>query len=238
MSFKGSRANALAKTKDLNADIGEGFPKDQALCRVISSANVCCGAHAGSWQLTTDTVEHCRLHGIRVGAHPGYPDRSSMGRTPLQGTPDWRDAVISLSEQVTAMSAFGDVAYLKPHGAFYNESLDEGPAFECLVELLQECGLPLMGMPGTAHVRAAREAGVRLIAEGFPDRRYTSEGRLWNRAEPGAVLSDAAMIAENALLLAPKVESLCIHGDELGALENARAVRQALEEHGYEVKPA
>ena len=69
---------------DLNVDIGEGFPHDRELLAFASSANVCCGTHAGSRELTIETVELCREHGLRVGAHPGYPDRASMGRQSIE----------------------------------------------------------------------------------------------------------------------------------------------------------
>ena len=35
------------KKIDLNADIAEGFPFDGALLKLLSSANIACGLHAG-----------------------------------------------------------------------------------------------------------------------------------------------------------------------------------------------
>jgi len=225
---------------DLNVDIGEGFPFDEALLEFATSANVCCGEHAGSQELTMHTVEICRARGIRVGAHPGYPDRQNMGRK----TPDaalLAHYLASVKDQVSRfIQAFG-AAYVKPHGAFYNDAAQRPEAGHTSVqvalgEILRSHRLPLMGMYASAHAQIADRAGVLLIHEGFADRSYDAEGQLVSRSQPNAILQDEAKIARQVLFLAERVDSICLHGDTPDALRIAELVRKTLADAGYEVR--
>lgn len=221
------------KRVDLNVDIGEGFPFDVELLRFATSANICCGVHAGSWDLTRETIGNALDAGVRIGMHPGYPDRVSMGRAALpQAQADEFRA--SIEAQVERFYNFVPAAYLKPHGALYNESADIGhPAWSIVNEVCERWQLPLLGLPGTAH--AGGPAG--FFAEGFVDRRYTREGTLLPRSEPGALLTDLGEISRQAVTLAPHVDSLCLHGDTPGCVEILMAVHGELLRAGFEVGP-
>lgn len=108
------------KIIDLNADLGEGMPHEQEILPLISSANICCGAHAGSLEITRTTVISCLRLGIRIGAHPGYPDPEHFGRrsiSELDLTP--LDILSSLESQILSIP---QAKYIKPHGAFYNDT--------------------------------------------------------------------------------------------------------------------
>lgn len=220
------------KKIDLNADIGEGFPYDRELLRIVTSANVCCGEHAGSWDETQKTAYACRQAGVRIGAHPGYPDRATMGRGPGD-----RAYVRSLFEQLTRFTRAIRTSYVKPHGAFYNEATSKGFASTCLYLLAKRFRLPLMGLPGTLHQTIAEAARVPFIREGFVDRRYGPDGLLIPRSEPGALLTDRDEIVDQACRLAESVDSLCLHGDTSDCVAVAAAVRAALEARGWRVAP-
>ena len=131
---------------DLNVDIGEGFAQDEALLRYASSANVCCGEHAGSWELTLTTIQMCLEHGIRIGCHPGYPDRPNMGRLGPDVIPaEWFD---SLFRQVEQFCSVVDCTYVKPHGAWYNQIVaGHKGACQILGEIQNQFGLPVMMVP-------------------------------------------------------------------------------------------
>ncbi len=221
------------KRVDINVDVGEGFAFDDALLSIATSANVCCGEHAGSVDLCLATVEKCRSLGVRVGAHPGFPDRKNMGRAlfPMEDEQDRVRLMASLMKQVEV--ALWD--YVKPHGALYNVSTKPGPTTVPLVGTLLHLGLPLMGMAGTHHEHIAFAAEVPLIREGFADRAYLPSGLLVQRTEQGAVLSDMSQIADQVLVLAERVDSICVHGDSPGCVEIAALVRSTLEKAGYEV---
>lgn len=249
------------KRIDLNVDIGEGFPHDDALLRFASSASVCCGEHAGSWELTTETVKRCRDRGVRVGVHPGYPDRPGVGRKPID-----RDHELSYFASIRAqMNRFcqeWEPAYLKPHGAFYNDTavklphdwdtpkdshppvspyqagglyLAHFPGVNLLSMLLRVHVLPLMGLAPTAHAQIAERAMQPLIHEGFADRAYRPDGTLVPRNEAGAVLANESDIRAQIRKLAPRVDSICLHGDTPHCVEYAELVVATLKETGYEV---
>lgn len=225
---------------DLNVDIAEGFPNDEALLKVVTSANICCGEHAGSWQLTAKTVEMCKQSGVRYGSHPGFPDRKGMGRdTPVQS--DLEKYESSLFEQVDRfVSEFGG-AYIKPHGAWYNlltsSSSDPIVAWAQHTALLiaQKFQLPLMLLANNSFTEFAHKEGIAIITEGFADRAYTPFGTLVPRSEPNAVLNDHNAILRQATSLAARVDSLCLHGDTPGCVTFAESIREALTKEGFEV---
>lgn len=214
---------------DLNVDIGEGFPNDAALLEFATSANVCCGAHAGSWELTLATIDLCLTRGVRVGAHPGYPNREAMGRVHPALTPGEIEA--SLRTQLIGFVSACWPAYLKPHGAWYNELLSPVGGFEALGvanALARELDLPLMVLP-IVETRGAK------IREGFADRAYEPDGSLRPRSSPGAVLEDPAEVRAQVLRLAESVDSICLHGDTPDALAFAELVTKTLRDAAYEV---
>ena len=244
---------------DLNVDIGEGFPHDEALLEFATSANVCLGAHAGSTQLSIHTMDLCWRKGVRVGAHPGYPDRESMGRKPIADV-DPREALKwlrSIADQLAFAHFIKEIRYCKPHGAFYNDtavpftddlnrirkynpSRIERNTFDRWIlnmpenrplRALQMTQKTIMGLPETAQEIISRN----FIREGFADRRYNSNGTLVPRCEPNAILEDREEIRQQVLDLAPRVDSICLHGDTPNCLEFAELVKKTLIDGGYDV---
>ncbi|HMS54029.1 MAG TPA: LamB/YcsF family protein [Fimbriimonadaceae bacterium] len=218
---------------DINVDIGEGFPFDEALLGIATSASVCCGVHAGSPELTEQTVGLCRQHGVRLGAHPGFPDREGMGRRlpSLGDAPEW---FRSVREQTKVFISSYHPTYIKPHGALYNLLAGGSNAPVELVafgvsyaDFLANLGIPVMLLPVSPIAQRLDSLGL-LIKEGFADRAYTEDGRLLSRTLPGAVLEDREAVINQVRLLATKVDSICIHGDTPDCLNLAHLVRQAL----------
>jgi UPF0271 protein len=109
--------------------------------------------------------------------------------------------------------------------------------------------LALVGPPGSALLAAAEGAGLRPIAEAFADRAYEADGSLRSRTLPGALLDGPEAVARQAVAIAVdgriigadgsvlelRADTLCLHGDTPGAVENAQAVRAALEAAGVRV---
>lgn len=249
------------RTVDLNVDIAEGFPFDRELLAFATSANVCCGVHAGSEVLTMATVEDLKSRGMAFGAHPGYPDRESMGRVSIDEDHQ-REYLRSVFDQTKRFVQFARPSYVKPHGGFYNDTaiklpprwdrtilpprgvagfdpaaayLAQFPGVQSLSMLLRVHKLPLMGLPGTAHEVVASRAGQPLIREGFADRAYREDGTLVPRGEPGAVLHDPDEVRRQILRLAPFVDSICLHGDTPNCVEYAELVVKTLVDNGFGV---
>ena len=237
---------------DLNADVGEGLDAaDAAIIPLISSANIACGGHAGDERTMRTTVALALRHGVGIGAHPGYPDREGFGRRPLDISPG--DLRASLLTQLEALAevvaeAGGRIAHVKPHGLLYNEAAAQPALAELLADAVRawDPDVVLVGLAGSQLLAAGRAAGLAVAAEGFADRAYEPDGSLRPRSRPGALHEDPATVAAQAVSIARdgraplpgggwvavSAETLCLHGDEPGAVRNARAVRAALADAG------
>jgi UPF0271 protein len=225
---------------DLNADLGEGVTDDEGLLEVVTSANLACGFHAGDEATMRSVCRGAAHRGVVIGAQVSYRDRENFGRShmdPGAGVlTDWVQEQVELLTTIAAECGTR-VAYLKPHGALYNRVVDDEE--QAAAVLAGSGSLPVLGLPGSAILRLAEEGGRTGVHEGFPDRGYTDDGRLVPRDQPGALVEGAEAIAANAVRMAQEgvVRSLCVHGDSPGAVEAARAVRSALGEAGYDVRP-
>lgn len=219
---------------DLNVDIGEGHPHDEALLEFATSANVCCGEHAGAWGLAVATADLCRLRGVRVGVHPGFPDRTGMGRR-LPSSHEEEPWAESVRDQIQRFRSEIGASYIKPHGALYNllASLEPGSVAQGLAKFGLTEG-PVMALVGSP---VACALGPRGIREGFADRRVLANGGLAPRSEPDSVLVDPERVARQALALAPEVDSLCVHGDTQGCVALAESIVRTLRDAGWEVGP-
>ena len=235
------------KSIDVNVDIGEGFPYDRELLKLATSANICCGQHAGCFELTVETINRCQEAGVRIGMHPGFPDRVSLGRR--FPTPDVKDLWYgSLAVQVNQFLTVCKPAYLKPHGALYTmvsrmghhekkeDVLMHREASRELGLAMKSKGLPLMIQAEANLDELLNFADVDLIHEEFAERRYDPDGWLRPRSDPKALLTEPEEIREQVLRLAPDCESLCIHGDSPHCVEALELVVKSLRDAGYEVR--
>ena len=221
---------------NVNSDLGEGAGHDLEIMRFIDSANVCCGAHAGSVTESIETARHCRELNVEVGAHPGYDDRDNFGRQELELAPDQLEALIRF--QVGALAAVSRLGYVKAHGGLYHYCQRVPEAAERLVRVCADFEVGAMGQPGLAILAACQKLGVKGYREGFADRAYLPDGRLAPRSQPGSVL-DPDQAAEQALRLirSGDYDSICLHGDSPGAPATAKRIREALEEARIETSP-
>lgn len=233
-----------APSIDLNADLGEGegqagLDQDLRLLAQISSANLACGLHAGEPAWLLRLCKAASDHGVRVGAQVSYPDREGFGRRDMELPADAITAIVLY--QLGALAALGPVTYVKPHGALYNRVVWDAAQAAAVVEAVQRFNprLPLLCLPGSQLLQQAASVGLPVIAEGFADRAYTAEGRLQPRTEAGAVITDTAAAAQQALRLAStgKVRSICVHSDTPNAGAILPAVRTALTDAGFSIRP-
>ena len=248
-----------ARTICLNADIGElpgdvGRNMDRAILDVVTRCNIAAGGHAGDAESMSKTMHAAKARGVEIGVHPSYPDRENFGRSPM--TISAADLEEALGQQLRTFQSIArqegvSVAYLKPHGALYNEAAKSPELAQLVADQTRRHRIPaLMGQPGSEMEAAAGRTGLNFISEGFVDRQYSSEGRLVPRSEPGSVLEDFELQIEQAIHLArdhiviarngqqvgQKVETLCVHGDTPGAIHSAYALKQALLAEGFELK--
>lgn len=246
---------------DLNCDLGESFGNytigcDEEILEIVTSANVACGFHAGDPAIMDRTVGLALDRGVAVGAHPGHHDLRGFGRRPIQAPPEEVEADVLY--QVGALAAFvhsrgASLAHVKPHGALYNQAVGDAALSRALARAVARAGreLVFVGLATSMAMRDAAEAeGLRYAGEAFADRVYNPDGTLQSRRIAGSVIHDPERAAAQAVAIASgsvtahdgsavavAADTLCLHGDNPAALENARLVRRRLEEAGVEVGP-
>lgn len=226
---------------DLNADLGEGAGTDAELMPLLTSANVCCGFHAGDPDAVRETLDLAAAHGVAVGSHPGYPDREHLGRRDLDlsdrqlGTLAFYQTGALLG---LARAAGIPVRYVKPHGALYNQACRDARVAKPVVAAACLTGLAVVGLPGSQLEAAARAVNVPFFAEGFADRRYRPDGSLVPRSDAGAFVDDPdEAVAQVEWLIRDRgVRTVCVHGDNPEAVAFVRAVRAALLARGFKLK--
>ena len=245
---------------DLNADVAEGFGRwtlgdDEALLHVVTSANVACGFHAGDPSTMRRVCEQAVASGVTVGAQVGYRDLAGFGRRFIDVQPgELTDDVLYQIGALdgVARAAGTSVRYVKPHGALYNTVVHHERQAAALVAAVvaYDPDLPVLGLPGSAWLRLAEDAGLHVVLEAFADRAYTPQGTLVPRTAAGAVLHDADAVAERCVAVATgqpvtdvdgrpltlTARSICVHGDTPGAVGIARAIRGALEAAGVTLR--
>ncbi|HEX7706117.1 MAG TPA: 5-oxoprolinase subunit PxpA [Thermoanaerobaculia bacterium] len=231
---------------DLSADLGEGSACEDEIWPLIGSANVACGGHTGDAASMREAVRFARLHSVRLGAHPSYPDREHFGRRSMDlPSEELRRSLIS---QVTTLRDIATeegvrLRHVKPHGALYNDLHLDAKRATVVADAMLEVDPSLSIVCGetSAMAAVAQQRGLRIIREAFADRRYTPDGSLVSRSDPRACLGieDAA---EQARLLAREgcvvtvdgsrlpleFDTLCVHADMENAVARLQAIRSAL----------
>lgn len=194
------------------------------------------------------TIAMARQFGVRIGAHPGYPDRLGFGRRRLECPPDETAEIVLFQVgalQALASAAGSRVSHVKLHGALYHEVAHDPVLAKAVSEALcaYDGALVLFAPAGSVLVAIARAAGLRVCEELFADRAYQADGRLVPRSEPHSVLHDAQeMAAQVVSRLQPGAplggcETCCVHGDHPDAALTAERVRAALTTAGFQVAP-
>ncbi|MFW9034218.1 LamB/YcsF family protein [Corynebacterium striatum] len=244
---------------DLNADLGEttaGNPvaDDAAMLKLVSSANVATGFHAGDPHSIAGTVHAAKEAGVVVGAHVGYNDPAAFGRRFIDYNP--AELADEVTYQIGALEALARahgtrVAYVKPHGAMYNAIVHHEAQAKAVIDGIKAFGdIPVMLLPGGVAVDVAEARGLTVIREAFADRNYNPDGTLVSRTQDNAVLHSAddvvrrvlevaetgAITAIDGSVLSVDAQSVCTHGDSPGAVEMLRGVVAELNARGIEIR--
>ena len=242
---------------DFNADIGESFASyrmglDEEIVKHITSANIACGFHAGDPDWMARTVELAEENSVGIGAHPAYPDLSGFGRRDMSLSPDEIANIITY--QVGALSAFTKakkLKHVKPHGALYNRAVADVDTAAAVVKAIRKIDEDLIHvvLANSVWEDVARNENARVARECYADRAVTPEGTLVPRSQPGSVIHDPDEVTQRSLRLATEgkvtasdgndidfsADTICLHGDNPGAVEMAASVRREFEGAGIKV---
>ncbi len=244
---------------DLNCDMGESFGawrmgNDAALMDYVSSVNIACGFHAGDASTIRQTVETALTKGVKIGAHPSFPDLQGFGR---------RDMKLSAAEvfdivlyQVSALKgiceAFGTrLHHVKPHGALYNQAAKNAETARAIAEAVKKIDKTLVfyGLSGSLLITEAEKIGLTTASEVFADRTYAPDGTLTPRTEPNALITDEKqaiaqvlqmifdqkVTATDGASVPIKAETVCIHGDGINSLNFATKINAELTKTGIRI---
>jgi len=211
----------------------EDAAHEAALMEFITSANIACGAHAGDETMMERTARLAIERGVRIGAHPGYPDRANFGRLEMPMTPPEIEATVL--EQIARLEAVvtrvgGAIVHVKAHGALYNVAVRNREVAEAIGRAVAKWNpqARLFGLAGSPMLEVWRGMGLTVAAEAFADRRYEADGSLRNRKFSDALITDPAAAASQAVALARGADTICVHGDTPGAVQILKACRVAL----------
>jgi 5-oxoprolinase (ATP-hydrolysing) subunit A len=245
------------KKIDLNCDMGESYGAwkmgdDAAIMPLITSANVACGFHGGDPATIRKTVRLAVDNGVAIGAHPSLPDLQGFGRRVMKISPqDMYDLVVY---QAGAVDAFARAAgsklhHIKCHGALYNMAATDEGLSEAMAKAAKDLGVMVYTLSNSIMMKVVQKKGVKTLAEVFADRGYSDDGTLAPRDQPGGMIEDAKKSVEQALgmieggfvisLSGKRVpvaaDTLCLHGDQPGAVLFAKELRKEFTERGIQL---
>lgn len=244
---------------DINCDLGESFGRyklgdDEEILKLITSANIACGFHAGDPRVIFETVKLAEKEGVGIGAHPGYPDLTGFGRREMKLTPT--EIYQLIIYQIGALEGFARifgqrVRHVKPHGALYNQAAKDPKIAEAIAQAVADLNqdLILFGLAGSQLISAGRRLGLPVASEVFLDRTYQADGSLTPRHRPDALITDSQQAVAQVLKMvkerkvtttdgkeiAVQADTVCVHGDGPNSLELVSQLLSNLQKNRIEV---
>lgn len=228
---------------DLNCDLGEGIGNDEEILNYITSANIACGYHAGDYEIMKKTVGMCKNKGVKIGAHPGFPDRENFGRKNMDMS--LNEIKKCVNDQVKSIYKLTkdfnvELNHVKPHGALYNMAAKDYSIAKAIAETIYDIDkkIILVGLSNSNIIKAAEDTGLEFLNEVFADRAYNNDGTLVSRTIDGAVLHDIDLCVDRVVKMIKekkvesidgteiniKVDTICLHGDNEEALQLAKSI--------------
>ena len=241
---------------DLNADVGEGVSTEAQIMPLISSCNVACGGHYGDRESTMKTLRLAQQHGVKVGAHPGYPDKANFGRVVMDISS--QELYSSIRDQLKLFKSCCEelnlkINHIKPHGALYNEAGRNQEVANTVVAAIADSGYNVpVYTQYIMLVLTASENGIPTIKEAFVDRRYNGNYSLVSRKKKGSVINDpqaawkqlSGFLFEGGITdyqgfhlsftVLPK--TYCVHGDTPNALKILQYIHTQLAANHIQLK--
>ena len=246
---------------NINCDLGEksklhSNKHDPDLLNIVNSANVACGYHAGDEETMNQVVTISKKNGVSIGAHPSFKDPENFGRKRMNlNSTEINKLIVEQYEilQNIALKHNENVSHIKPHGALNNMACEDIDLANTLAKTIYDISKDLIYLvpTGSKMEIAAKKLNMKIACEIFADRNYEDNGNLVSRSKPNAIITDPeqakkhvlSMIKNQAIncmsgkQLPCKIDSVCIHGDNISSLATAKSIRDNLVENGLTLKP-
>ncbi len=245
---------------NINCDLGEksklhSNKHDPDLLKIVNSANVACGYHAGDEETMAEVIEISKKNGVSIGAHPSFNDPENFGRSRINlSSSEIRKLIIDQYEILhkIALKFNEKVTHIKPHGALNNMACEDIDLATVLAKVIYEIDRDVIYLVPTGSMMeiAAKKFDMRMACEIFADRNYEDDGNLVSRKKNNALITDPNKAKEHVLSMVKnqalnchsgkqipcEIDSVCIHGDNLSSLETAKAIKINLLENGLKLK--
>ena len=246
---------------NINCDLGEKSKlhsniHDPDLLKIVNSANIACGYHAGDEETMDEVIKISKNNGVSIGAHPSFKDLENFGRKRinLSGS-EIRKLVIDQFEvlQKIALENNEKVTHIKPHGALNNMACEDIELASTLANVIHEINKELIYLvpTGSKMQEAAKKLDMKIACEIFADRNYEEDGNLVSRSKPHALITDPEIAKKHVLDMVKnqalncysgkkipcEIDSVCIHGDNKSSLATAKSIKDNLIENGLNLKP-
>ncbi len=246
---------------NINCDLGEkskhhSNKHDPELLKIVNSANVACGYHAGDDESMNQVVEISKNNGVSIGAHPSFNDPDNFGRKRMNlSSSEIRKLIIdqyAILQEIAAKHG-ENVTHIKPHGALNNMACEDIELATTLAKTINEISKDLIYLvpTGSKMEEAAKKLDMKIACEIFADRNYEDDGNLVSRKKPNALITDPEEAKKHVLSMVKnqsinclsgkqitcEIDSICIHGDNVSSLETAKSIKLNLIENGLDLKP-
>ena len=246
---------------NINCDLGEksklhSNKYDPDLLKIVNSANVACGYHAGDEETMNQTVQISKKNSVSIGAHPSFKDPENFGRERMNlSSFEIKKLIIDQYEILQKIASNYDevVTHIKPHGALNNMACEDIGLATTLANAIKEISKDLIYLvpTGSKMEQAAKKLNMKIACEIFADRNYEDDGNLVSRKKPHALINDPEQAKKHVLFMVKnqslnchsgkqipcEIDSICIHGDNKSALATAVSIKDNLLENGLKLKP-
>ena len=245
---------------NINCDLGEkskhhSNKHDPDLLKIVNSANVACGYHAGDKETMNQVVEISKKYGVSIGAHPSFNDPENFGRERINlSSSEIRKLIIDQYEilQNIAVKHGEKVTHIKPHGALNNMACEDIELSTTLAKSIKEISKDLIYLvpTGSKMEEAAKKLDMKIACEIFADRNYEDDGNLVSRKKLNALITDPEEAKKHVLTMVKnqtlnchsgkqipcEIDSICIHGDNESSLATAKSIRNNLLDNKFKLK--
>ncbi len=246
---------------NINCDLGEksklhSNESDPELLKIVNSANIACGYHAGDEDTMNQVIEISKKNSVSIGAHPSFYDPENFGRKRMNLSSSEIKKLIVDQYDILQKIAFKyneNVTHIKPHGALNNMACEDIELANTLAKVIYDIDKDLIYLvpTGSKMEVAAKKLDMKIACEIFADRNYEDDGNLVSRSKSNALITNPEIAKKHVLKMVKnqalncysgkqipcKIDSVCIHGDNISSLATAKSIKNNLEANNLILKP-